>query len=213
MGFRTLTRLKLGCGTSIPSLVLFHYAVTENLPLHFTFTDYNLPVLQTAVLPNLLLAFARAVRWEVFNNPLSDISPGSYGDLEITPAFTAMFLDTLKRIDLHLTFISGSWMPSDPFLELISSSPNLNTLVLASETIYSPKALADFAAVLVGILSAVLLGKAVIAAKRIYFGVGGSVDAFMVECAKHGAVAAEVEGHGIDVNTGVRRCLLEVQMG
>jgi len=115
--------IELGCGTSIPSLVLFHSAVTENLPLQFTFTDYNLPVLQTAVLPNLLLAFARAVRWEVFNNPLSDISPGSYGDLEITPAFTATFLDTLTRIGLHLTFVSGSWTPSDPFSETDSKQP------------------------------------------------------------------------------------------
>ena len=182
--------------------------------MHFTFTDYNLPVLQNAVLPNLLLAFARAVGSELFNNPLADISPGSCGDLEITPTFTAMLLDRLRKIDLHLTFISGSWMPSDAFLELIPSKPKLNTLVLASETIYSPKALADFAAVLAGILRVVLVGKAIIAAKRIYFGVGGSVDAFKVECARHGAIATEIDGHGIDVgdDAGVRRCILEVQM-
>jgi protein-histidine N-methyltransferase len=195
-------------------LVLFHYAVSRNMPVHFTFTDYNLPVLQNAVLPNLLLAFARAVGSELFNNPLADISPGSCGDLEITPTFTAMLLDRLRKIDLHLTFISGSWMPSDAFLELIPSKPKLNTLVLASETIYSPKALADFAAVLAGILRVVLVGKAIIAAKRIYFGVGGSVDAFKVECARHGAIATEIDGHGIDVgdDAGVRRCILEVQM-
>ncbi len=209
-----LTWLKLGCGTSIPSLVLFHHAITESLPMCFTFADYNLSVLQKATLPNLLLAFASTLKEAPFENPLSDTSPGSSGDLEITPALTSMFLDTVRRIGLHLTFVSGSWVPSRPFLESIPSCPDLNTLVLASETIYSPKALSDFAAVLVGILRVVPLGKAVVAAKRVYFGVGGSVDAFKVECTKHGAVAAEIEKHGIDLGdtTGVRRCLLEVQM-
>jgi protein-histidine N-methyltransferase len=53
-----------------------------------------------------------------------------------------------------------------------------------------------------------------VAAKRIYFGVGGSVDEFKVECSKHGALAVEIQNHGIDVGDtyGVRRCLLEVQM-
>jgi protein-histidine N-methyltransferase len=89
----------------------------------------------------------------------------------------------------------------------------MNTFVLASETIYSPAALTNFAAAMVGILKEVRLGKAVVAAKRVYFGVGGSVDAFKIECAQLGAVAYEVENHGVDLGEGgVRRCLLEVQM-
>src|SRR3954469_21801667 len=99
-------RLKLGCGTTIPSLVLFHRAITESLPLYFTFTDYNLSVLQKAALPNLLLTFASTLRFAPFENPLSDLAVGSSGDLEITPALTAMFLDALKRIGLHLSFVS-----------------------------------------------------------------------------------------------------------
>ena len=89
----------------------------------------------------------------------------------------------------------------------------MNTLVLASETIYSPSALESFASATVGILKEVRLGKAMIAAKRMYFGVGGSVDAFKVTCAQLGAVVADIENHGLDLGAeGVRRCLLEVQM-
>ena len=90
----------------------------------------------------------------------------------------------------------------------------MNTLVLASETIYSPTALASFTTALVGILKRVRLAKGMIAAKRVYFGVGGSVDAFKVECSEQGAVAAEIDNHGVDLGEGqgVRRCLVEVQM-
>ena len=58
------------------------------------------------------------------------------------------------------------------------------------------------------------MGKAMIAAKRVYFGVGGSVDAFKVECRERKAVAYEIENHGVDLGeaSGVRRCLMEVQM-
>lgn len=89
----------------------------------------------------------------------------------------------------------------------------MNTLVLASETIYSPAALDGFADALVALLGRVRLGKALVAAKRVYFGVGGGVDAFKEVCAARGAVVAEVENSGVEMGSGgVRRCLLEVQM-
>lgn len=58
------------------------------------------------------------------------------------------------------------------------------------------------------------MGKAMVAAKRVYFGVGGSVDAFKIECRERNAVAYEIENHGVDLGetSGVRRCLMEVQM-
>jgi protein-histidine N-methyltransferase len=90
----------------------------------------------------------------------------------------------------------------------------MNILVLASETIYSPTALSTFTEALIGVLKEVRMGKAMIAAKRVYFGVGGSVDAFKIECREKGAVAYEIDNHGVDLGEkeGVRRCLVEVQM-
>jgi protein-histidine N-methyltransferase len=91
----------------------------------------------------------------------------------------------------------------------------MNTFVIASETIYSPSSLSAFTEAMIGILSRVRSGKAVVAAKRVYFGVGGSVDTFRIECSNRGAVAYEIEFDGLGGDGdggGVRRCLVEVQM-
>jgi protein-histidine N-methyltransferase len=57
-------------------------------------------------------------------------------------------------------------------------------------------------------------GKTMVAAKRVYFGVGGSVDGFREACAQRGCVAYEMEFEGLGDGSdgGVRRCLVEVQM-
>lgn len=207
----------MGCGTALPTLILFHYAVTESLPLLFTLTDYNSLVLRLVTLPNLILTWASTL--PATSAPFTNASPNpllssSAGDLYITPALTTAFLDMQRSYGIALNFISGSWAPAPPFLSFIPTAPEMNILVLASETIYSPSTLSSFAETLIGILKQVRMGKAMIAAKRVYFGVGGSVDAFKIECRERKAVAYEIENHGVDLGeaSGVRRCLMEVQM-
>jgi protein-histidine N-methyltransferase len=207
----------MGCGTALPTLILFHYAVTESLPLLFTLTDYNSLVLRLVTLPNLILTWASTL--PATSAPFTNASPNpllssSAGDLDITPALTAAFLDMQRSQGVTLNFISGSWTPASPFLSFIPTAPEMNILVLASETIYSSSTLSSFAEALIGILKQVRMGKAMIAAKRVYFGVGGSVDAFKIECRERKAVAYEIENHGVDLGeaSGVRRCLMEVQM-
>ena len=53
--------------------------------------------------------------------------------------------------------------------------------MLSSEGIYSPISLPQFTSVLVTCLR----GHALVASKKIYFGVGGGVTEFMAELAKH----------------------------
>lgn len=60
---------------------------------------------------------------------------------------------------------------------LSSSSPDGYDLVLGSETIYSPATTGLFTDVLLGALKKG--GRGLVAAKRIYFGVGGSVADFV----------------------------------
>lgn len=96
-------------------------------------------------------------------------------------------------------------------LPLVPSVPELNTFILGSETIYSPASLTAFADAIVALMGRVKTGKTVVAAKRVYFGVGGSVDGFREECSRRGCVASEVEFEGLGEG-GVRRCLVEVQM-
>ncbi|OJD35347.1 s-adenosylmethionine-dependent methyltransferase-like protein [Diplodia corticola] len=213
--------VELGCGTAIPTLVLFHHALTQSLPLYFTLADYNLPVLRLVTLPNLILTWASTLPADspLFTpdtpNPFHPDHPTTdHGDLYLTPALVAAFQSALADCPLTLTLVSGSWAPPAAFLDLVPSSEHMNTFVLASETIYSPAALCAFADACVALLRRVRLGKALVAAKRVYFGVGGGVDAFKEEAAARGAVVAEVENSGVDMGegAGVRRCLLEVQM-
>ncbi len=86
-------------------------------------------------------------------------------------------------------------------------------LVLAAETIYSPTSLDAFAETLLALLKRVRQGRALVAAKRVYFGVGGGVDEFKEKVARGGGVVGEVRDSEIlEGGTGVGRCLLEVQM-
>ena len=107
-------------------------------------------------------------------------------------------------------------------------------LVLASETIYSPENLGPFVNNLLGLLrgqtdGADMVGEreweeergniALVAAKKIYFGVGGGVDEFVEMVEGKGAMVRKVwdseegEGLGERKSGGVGRCILEVRTG
>ncbi|KAF2707241.1 hypothetical protein K504DRAFT_384673 [Pleomassaria siparia CBS 279.74] len=207
--------IEMGCGTALPTLLLFQYAILNGLSMHFTVMDYNFDVLRLVTLPNLLLAWIGTLAQDdpVFageQNPLADTTAES-GDVELTPQLVTRFKDALSTQGISLTLISGSWVPVPHLLELVPSTSDMNTFILASETIYSPASLTAFTEAMVGLMKRVKGGKAVVAAKRVYFGVGGSVDGFREEVARQGAVGYEVEFEGLESN-GVRRCLLEVQM-
>lgn len=207
--------VELGCGSAVPSLVVFQYALRERLAMVFTLADYNEDVVRLVTLPNLVLAWAGALSEEesreVFpeGNPLRD--GDEHGDLYLGPQVLDAFKNQLRATGIEINLLSGSWTPTATFLALVPSTPDLNTFILGSETIYSPASLSAFAETIVALMKRVKTGKAVVAAKRVYFGVGGSVDAFRQECSERGAVAYEMEFEGLE-SGGVRRCLLEVQM-
>ena len=228
--------IEMGCGSALPSLLLFQYALREKLGIYFTLTDYNADVLRLVTLPNLVLAWAAALSEEESTqlfpvetpNPLLGMTYGTggessaemkeggeeeeaNGDLYITPSLLQAFKSSLANTGITLTFLSGSWAPTEALLPLIPSVPELNTFILGSETIYSPASLTAFADAIVALMGRVKMGKTLVAAKRVYFGVGGSVDGFRDECSRRGCVASELEFEGLGEG-GVRRCLVEVQM-
>ncbi|KAF2112105.1 hypothetical protein BDV96DRAFT_614424 [Lophiotrema nucula] len=210
--------IEMGCGTALPTCLLFQYAIKNGLPMSFTLTDYNVDVLRLATLPNLFLTWistlgATESPFSIDNkNPLAQEGVRmDTGDIEVTPELLSNFKTSLSSIGINLTLISGSWLPTPALLSLIPSVPEQNTFILASETIYSPSSLAAFTEAMVELMKRVKSGKAIVAAKRVYFGVGGSVDGFREECAKKGCVAYEMEFEGLE-SQGVRRCLVEVQM-
>ena len=109
------------------------------------------------------------------------------GDLDITPSLLAHFQKDLSDMSIYLKGLSGSW--GDDFCRLLNLhndsmlGENIEILLLASETIYSPSSIAPFTEVLMrtlrGAESAGGKAVALVAAKRVYFGVGGGVDEFL----------------------------------
>jgi len=182
--------------------------------MYFTLTDYNADVLRLVTLPNLVLAWVGTLEGEERRHVLVGEDGGvgveDEGELQISPELITAFKRALDERGITVTLISGSWTPVEKLLPLVPSTPELNTFILGSETIYSPASLHAFTDAIVGLMGRVRLGKTVVAAKRVYFGVGGSVDGFREECAKRGCVGVEVEFDGLE--EGVRRCLVEVQM-
>ncbi|KAF2758646.1 hypothetical protein EJ05DRAFT_510546 [Pseudovirgaria hyperparasitica] len=236
-GKRPGTVIELGAGTALPSAtVLWQYlrsrtvlaggeAEPEGLTL--TITDYNSTVLTHATLPNLLLTYASTLPAKTHPfapenpNPLAFGSESwqENGSLEITPALVEAFKALLQH-EVRITLIGGSWatesfdallppsaMPSNYPLNI--SSP-VETLILASETIYSPAATRTFSSVLSRLLTRAPGARALVAAKKVYFGVGGSMDGFVEEAQKLGMICRNVEFMCGEVG-GVRRCVQEVR--
>ncbi|GAB7351773.1 hypothetical protein MBLNU459_g2348t1 [Dothideomycetes sp. NU459] len=203
--------IELGAGTALPTLTLFQHALFHRIPLSFILADFNASVLRLVTLPNLLLTWARFSPAAAASTHAIPDGPGS-GDLDVTPALLAAFTADLAAAGVALNLVSGPWSPALAAL-LPPAAPDLGALVLAAETIYSPASTRAFVDLLVLLLARVRMAKAVVAAKRIYFGVGGSVDLMKEMCAEKGAVAYEVENAGVaGMDAGVGRALVEVQM-
>lgn len=143
---------------------------------------------------------------------LSILDSSSTGELEVTPSLVQQFTNDMKSKGITLVFLSGPWS-SDLASMIPTSAPDSGSLILAAETIYSPGSTTAFVQILVTLLKRVKMAKAMIGAKRIYFGVGGSVDGLKEACREEGAVAYEIENHGVPkMDSGVGRALIEVQM-
>ncbi|KAJ5747275.1 uncharacterized protein N7511_008971 [Penicillium nucicola] len=208
--------IELGTGTAVPSLTLFARILngTETTDKkHFTFADYNSDVLRLVTLPNLLLTWQNS-RSQTAVSSTSSTAPDQEEELDITPELIEEFKTDLVNRGISVDLISGAWSPE--FVDLVFESGNTprRTLVLASETIYSPASLSAFSETLLALLcranTASTRSRALVAAKKVYFGVGGGVDEFL-------AVLGNVCGSKLDVqqklnvhSEGVGRVVLEV---
>lgn len=118
-------------------------------------------------LPNLLLAYALSSATGPFP---------SVGDLELSPEFLDGFQNALIQHGIELTFHSGPWDGLQ-----FSDTPQVDTLVLTSETTYSLSGIQS----LLGILKTLTAADAtattttLVATKDYYFGLGGGVVAFL----------------------------------
>ncbi|KAI1436758.1 hypothetical protein GGR50DRAFT_692947 [Xylaria sp. CBS 124048] len=209
--------IELGCGTALPSLALFHWAMSSMASsLSFTLADYNPTVLQLVTLPNFILAWAIHHREE---SPLLGEAFSPEGELDLTPEILEAFQEFLRARDISLLFFSGAW--SDEFIDLITSAqdsaavgsePEQATVILGAETIYSPFALSSFLQTIYTLLhrekARDKAAEVLVGAKRLYFGVGGSLDDFVVQARERGAVVEQLREETEGVRRGVVRCVL-----
>lgn len=198
--------LELGCGTALPSLAVFQWLLksgeSAERKVSLGLADYNPSVLQLVTLPNLLLSWAQVTRGESWEDE---------GELDIDEGVVNEFLGDLKKHGISLSLFSGAWSPE--FVRLVgenmtSGGPSRLT-ILGAETIYSPYALKSFAETLMGILE-LLPGEekiALVAAKKVYFGVGGSMEDFCEMVRGKGALVEQIR----EESDGVRRAVVKVK--
>ncbi|KAK6504164.1 hypothetical protein TWF506_002372 [Arthrobotrys conoides] len=207
--------LELGCGTALPSCYILQTLLSipgGDRPVHLTLADYNIDVLRLVTLPNLILAYLYATNSLPSTDPSVTEGAEETPEIELTQNIISSFLSTLQSHNITISFLSGSWSPA--MISLIhggleypsTTEETMYSLLLASETIYSPSSIPEFVDMIEYTLSN-NNGKGYIAAKDIYFGVGGSVKDFvdMIEQKrwKWEVVREEKRGVGVSRVVGV----------
>lgn len=185
----------MGCGTALPSLYIFRRLLERDTPtpVVLTLADYNASVLQLVTLPNLFLT------WVLTTQPYLPAE----GDIDTTPALVEKFIeDTIAR-GVHLRFCSGGW--GREMVGLLGEGAY--DLVLASETVYQPETIPWFVDTMCSVLKEG--GKALVAAKRLYFGVGGGVEEFLRSLEAQAGWRSVIVAQAGD--EGVGRLVLEVK--
>ncbi|GBB86134.1 hypothetical protein RclHR1_01260005 [Rhizophagus clarus] len=147
--------LELGCGSSLPGI----YILTTKNPFRIDFQDYNEQVLKLVTIPNILLNTLLCPKSEDFFN----------GTAEIDVPERPNLLDQVKKS----RFFMGDWSGLTDIINLNSEQEKYD-LIISSETIYNTDSLPKLYNVIKYSLKRPN-GIALIAAKSIYFGVGGGV--------------------------------------
>lgn len=185
-------------------------------PLSLIMADYNPSVLQLVTLPNFILSWALSHQ----QTPALQEAFSIEGEVELGPQVIESFTQFLQESRIALNFVSGGW--SQEFVDLLYTVPepapapengNTHTLLLGAETIYSPFALQAFTEAVFLILERErrIQGNeagAFVAAKRLYFGVGGSLDDFIEKAQGKGAHVSQLREETEGVRRGVVQCVL-----
>ncbi|KAF3928136.1 hypothetical protein AA313_de0204463 [Arthrobotrys entomopaga] len=216
--------LELGCGTALPSCFILQSLLSSPTfspqpdPVHLTLADYNIDVLRLVTLPNLILAYLQNTPHFSASSSSSSSNPedeseadGEPREIELSSEIIKSFLSALSSRNITISFLSGSWSPA--MISLIhgveypsTDKQKMYTLILASETIYSPDSIPLFVDMIEYTLEEGV-GRGYIAAKDVYFGVGGSVKDFVTLVEGRGwrweVVREEKRGVGVGRVVGI----------
>ncbi|KAF9355122.1 hypothetical protein BGX26_006971 [Mortierella sp. AD094] len=194
--------LELGCGSALPGI----YVLTQSNSVKVDLQDYNDQVLKLVTLPNVLLnTYVRPdqqpaeeeeeVEEEIKEqkektegedddeddeddeeDPEADPADGDFGGVELD--LPDSFEDKLvlaKKVEAQSTFYMGDWSGLVDLMAF-SGDEDKYDLILTSETIYAEESHPKLYATIKNSLKRG--GKALVAAKTFYFGVGGDILSF-----------------------------------
>ncbi|KAM3123007.1 hypothetical protein CJJ07_001799 [Candidozyma auris] len=174
--------LELGCGSALPSCFIFQKWLEKNSSgKTLVLGDYNYEVLRLVTIPNLVVHWASTLSVKELASLQNPEIPMKNDEIQLTKDLADAFINTVKRLNIQLHFVSGSWGPE--FVDIVS--PMCPDLILSSETIYSLDTLPIFIQTLTDLMLKNQCA-ALIAAKSYYFGVGGSVKEFTSRLASCG---------------------------
>ncbi|KAF9459112.1 hypothetical protein BDZ94DRAFT_1058912 [Collybia nuda] len=216
--------LEIGCGTAIPSLYLLLQLFSSNpgtKETHIHLQDYNTSVLELVTLPNVLLNWymsSSAAAYHETQDSSAAPDPCTPSELPITSELKQAFLQSLKERKISIRFFSGSWET----FEVFASGGKYN-IVLTSETMYETRSLPwlitlmksaceqsleDLASSQLSLKSHVGIPcLCLVAAKVLYFGVGGGVAEFLSALKDHGGQGETVW----EQKQGVGRKIIQVR--
>lgn len=185
--------IELGCGAALPSIFILQKALKNNNKLKLTLADYNQSVLELVTAPNMFLAWY-------------DIAKGitNENELDITQEMLNEFYSELENRGIELDFISGSWSP-----EFINTANTKYDLVLASETIYSKDKMSIFTDTMIHLLNSDNgNSQSLVAAKKMYFGVGGNIPDFITLLDERNVKSEMI----FDKPSGIGRAVLKITL-
>lgn len=218
---RFSTIIELGCGTSLPSEYLFtEYLKTNSKKgINFILSDYNESVLRLVTIPNLIISWAvttlKPIQWKELQTLQESSVSILHDELLLTEQLINAFKVDLTKRNISINLISGTW--GRQFHNLIDGTiPIDDLLILTSETIYHPDTLPIISETLIEIIKKNKLShkyiKVFLAAKDIYFGVGGSIiefENYMVKRIQEEKLSIELEH--FKVNAGLRRSIIQIE--
>lgn len=186
--------VELGAGAALPAVVVLREVVRSGRKARIVVQDFNREVLELVSLPNLVLG------WLDLKGELEE----EEGDVDLSGDVGERFVRELGERGIELVFVSGGW--GAEMAEMLGGLGVGGGVVLAAETIYQSDSLPYFLEVLEKTIGSE--GKALVAAKEFYFGVGGNVGEFIDAVRRRGGIA---DTKWRDDKGGVGRVIVEVR--
>ncbi|ODV96980.1 hypothetical protein PACTADRAFT_48763 [Pachysolen tannophilus NRRL Y-2460] len=221
--------IELGCGTALPSCFFFKKQIEQkiNRNISFILSDYNLSVLRLVTLPNLIINWSTTLTKEKLidlQKSIDDV-PIIEDELQITEKLIENFIQSLIDNKIELKLILGSW--NREFMNIIINNqliqPQRSNLIISSETIYSPTILPIVGELIIEILNLIkqlnkievknlnnLETLAIVAAKDIYFGVGGSINQFLQYLNDRIEKGANIQYKVQKLQSNLRRSIIKI---